>query len=142
MSNNDYDTEEFESRQVYGNSAPITAFMNDEIIGVEATASLREAAVALENGGVGCIIVGTAENVEGDVSERDILRAVAEGLDLDETPVSTVESTHLKWATPESTVGEVVGEMMNNYVRHVLVGENSTLIGMVHMRDMLAAYLP
>ena len=36
MSNNDYDTEEFESQQVYGNSAPITAFMNDEIIAVKA----------------------------------------------------------------------------------------------------------
>ena len=64
------------------------------------------------------------------------------GLDLDETPVSTVESTHLKWATPDSMVGEVVGEMMNNYVRHVLVGDDAELVGMVHMRDMLAAYLP
>ena len=142
MSNNDFDTEQFESQQVYGNSAPITAFMNDEIISVSPTATLREAAIALEEGGVGCIVVGTAENVEGVVSERDILRAVAEGLDLDETPVSTVESTHLKWATPDSMVGEVVGEMMNNYVRHVLVGDDSELVGMVHMRDMLAAYLP
>jgi CBS domain-containing protein len=141
MNNNDYDTEEFESHQVYGNSAPITAFMNDEIIAVEPTASLREAAIALEQGGIGCIVVGDPENVEGVVSERDILRAVAEGLDLDETPVTAVESTSLKWATPDSLVGEVVGEMMNNYVRHVLVGEDSRLIGMVHMRDMLAAYL-
>ena len=142
MSNNDFDTEEFESHQVYGNSAPITAFMNDEIISVSPAASLREAAIALEEGGVGCIVVGTAESVEGVVSERDILRAVAEGLDLDETPVSTIESTHLKWATPDSMVGDVVGEMMNNYVRHVLVGDNAELVGMVHMRDMLAAYLP
>ena len=141
MSNNEYDTSDYNIPQVFGASAPITAFMNEEIVTVAPTTTLREAATALDDAGVGCIVVGSAKSVEGVVSERDILRAVAHGLDLDATPVSTVESTHLKWATPDSTVGEVVGEMMGNYVRHVLVGENATLVGMVSMRDMLAAYL-
>ena len=66
MSNNDFDTEEFESQQVYGNSAPITAFMNDEIISVSPTASLREAAIALEEGGVGCRVRNELETVDAE----------------------------------------------------------------------------
>ena len=133
------DTEEM--GEVYGASASITAFMNDEIVALDPATTLRQAAVALQDAGVGCLVVGTPEAVEGVISERDILRAVAEDVDLDTVPVRVVESTHLKWATPDSTVGEVVDEMMGNYVRHVLVGENRRLVGIVSMRDMLAAYL-
>ena len=138
---NDTELDPTEIGGVYGSAASITAFMNDEIVALDPAATLREAAVALEKAGVGCLVVGVPEAVEGVVSERDILRAVAEGIDLDSTPVSAVESTHLKWATPDSTVGEVVEEMMGNYLRHVLVGENRRLVGIVSMRDMLAAYL-
>jgi CBS domain-containing protein len=35
----------------------------------------------------------------------------------------------------------VVEEMMENYVRHVLVGENHRLVGIVSIRDVLGAFL-
>jgi CBS domain-containing protein len=129
-----------EPLETFGGRATITAYMSDEVVALDPTATLREAAVALEEAGVGCVVVGTREAVEGVVSERDILRAVAEGVDLDATPVSEVESRHLMWATTDSTVEEVVDEMMGNYVRHVLVGEDHRLVGMVSIRDVLAAY--
>ncbi len=129
-----------EPLETFGGRATITAYMSDEVVALEPTATLREAAVALEEAGVGCVVVGTRDAVEGVVSERDILRAVAEGIDLDGTPVSEIESRHLMWATTDSTVEEVVDEMMGNYVRHVLVGEDHRLVGMVSIRDVLAAY--
>lgn len=124
-----------------GPRAAVTAYMSDEIALIDPSTTLRQAAVALEDAGVGCLAVGTPDAVEGVVSERDILRAVAEGLDLDATSVGGVESTELKWATPDSTIGEVAQEMMENYVRHVPVGTDRRLIGMVSMRDALAALL-
>ena len=40
------------------------------------------------------------------------------------------------------TVDDVVEEMMEGYIRHVLVaGPDGTLLGMVSMRDLLAAFL-
>lgn len=125
-----------------GPRASITAYMNEEIVLLEPSTSLRQAAVALEEASAGCLVVGAADAVEGVLSERDILRAVARGLDLDATSVGALESTELKWATPDSTIGEVAGEMMENYVRHVLVGEDHRLVGMLSMRDALAALLP
>lgn len=124
-----------------GSRALITAYMSDEIVALDPSTTLHQAAVALEEAGVGCMVVGSPEAVEGVVSERDILRAVAAGVDLDTTLVTAVETTDLKWATPDSTIGEVVEEMMENYVRHVLVGENRRLVGMVSIRDVLAAFL-
>ena len=124
-----------------GGDALITAFMAEEVTIAESTTTLRDAAVALETAGVGILVVGTRDIVEGVVSERDLLRAVARDIDLDATTVAEVESTNLMWATPDSTVGEVVEEMMEGYIRHVLVGDESGLVGTVSMRDVLAAYV-
>ena len=124
-----------------GPDALITAFMGEDVTLAEPTDTLRAAAVALETAGVGMLVVGTKDQVEGVVSERDVLRAVARDIDLDTTTVAEVESTHLMWATPDSTVGEVVEEMMEGYIRHVLVGDESGLVGVVSMRDVLAAFL-
>ncbi|MDX2381180.1 MAG: CBS domain-containing protein [Acidimicrobiia bacterium] len=124
-----------------GPRAPITAYMSDEIVLIDPSTTLRQAAVALDEAGVGCLVVGSADAVEGVLSERDLLRAIAEGLDLDTNSVAALESTELKWATLDSTIGEVADEMMQNYVRHVLVGDERRLVGMLSMRDALAAML-
>ncbi len=130
-----------EARSFSGADAPVTAYMSEEVTIAEPTTTLREAAVALEVAGVGILIVGTRDDVEGVVSERDVLRAVARGLDLDAATVAEVESTHLMWATPDSAVGEVIEEMMEGYIRHVLVGDETGLVGIVSMRDLMSAFL-
>ena len=61
-----------------GGDARITAFMAEEVTIAESTTTLRDAAVALETAGVGILVVGTRDSVEGVVSERDVLRAVAQ----------------------------------------------------------------
>ena len=134
-------TDPTEMIEAYGPGAVITAYMSDEVAAIASTTTMRQAAAALDEAGVGCLVVGSPDAVEGVVTERDILRAVAGGVDLDTTLVAAAESTDLKWATPDSTVGEVIDEMMTNYVRHLLVGEDRRLVGIVSMRDLLGAYV-
>jgi CBS domain-containing protein len=75
------------------------------------------------------------------ISERDLVDAIAMGLDIDETAIEIVESDSLKWATATSTVDDVAEEMLETYVRHILVcNEDGTLAGVVSMRDLLTAY--
>lgn len=120
----------------------VEQFMGDTVTTVEPSLSLREAAKRLRDAEVGLLVVGTVEAVQGVVSERDIVRCVALGMDLDTTTVETIESEDLKWATHGSAVADVVGEMMENYLRHVLIsGEGGELVGVVSMRDLMAAYL-
>lgn len=123
-------------------SASISTVIGDEPVVIASTTTLREAARQLSRAGVGLIVVGSTEEVEGVVSERDIVGAVATGADLDTTTVADVETKdHLDWATADSTIAEVADEMMRDYVRHILVTNGSKLIGVVSMRDLLAFYL-
>ncbi len=124
-----------------GPDAPITTYMADDIITVGPDESLRRAAEVISEASIGCIVVGSAAAVEGVLSERDVVRAIAEGRDPDTTTVADVESTRLVWATTDATIGSVAEEMMEDYVRHVLVGDDGTVAGIVSMRDVITAYL-
>jgi CBS domain-containing protein len=89
---------------------------------------------------VGLLLVGTADNVVGVVSERDLVRMLAARRDLTTTKAADVATTTPVWCDADATVHEVAELMMENYVRHVLVGENGSLVGIVSARDLLGAY--
>ena len=124
-----------------GPGAPISTYTTDEIVTLDAQASVRAAAALIDSASVGCIVIGSADAVEGVVSERDIVRFVASGRDPAAVTVGELESKNLMWADPTATVGDVAEEMMESYVRHVLVGEDGRLQGIVSMRDVITAYL-
>jgi len=112
---------------VFGGRQPVAGFVADAITSV-APHSLA--------------IVADDEKLYGVVSERDIVNAVALGSDLDTTQVEAIETENLKWAAATSTVDDVAEEMLENYLRHVLVGsDDGGLLGVVSMRDLLTAYL-
>lgn len=120
----------------------VELFMSDSIAMVSPSTSIRDAAERLQAAEVGLLVVGTPGAVHGVVSERDIVRCVALGADVDSTTVEAIESDHLKWATVDSTVDTVAEEMMENYLRHMLVADDAgQLVGVVSMRDLLTAYL-
>lgn len=124
-----------------GPDAPITTYMADNIVTVTGDATLRRAAEVIIDASIGCIVVGTPDSVHGVLSERDVVRAIAEGRDPDTTTVSDVESTRLVWATTDASIGSVAAEMMEDYVRHVLVGDDGNVAGIVSMRDVITAYM-
>ena len=120
----------------------VVGFVSDAITSVEPDASLRQVAEVLRDADVSLAVVAAGATLHGVVSERDIVNAVARGTDLDTTQVEAIETESLKWATETSTVDDVAEEMLENYLRHVLVGsDDGELIGVVSMRDLLTAYL-
>jgi len=126
-----------------GGDLPVELFIRDTVTLIEPTSSLRDAAIRLQSDEVGMIAVGAIEAVIGVISERDIVRCVANGLDLDATPVEAVETEDLKWAARGSAVDDVVEKMLENYLRHILIADDAgILVGVVSMRDLMSAYLP
>ena len=119
---------------------PVGALVGDEVARVPARASLVDVAAALTEREVGLVAVGEQGLPLGVVSERDIVRAVAEGRDLVATTAIDVARTELCWVDPDATVGEVAAEMMDNWVRHVLVGADGELVGIVSARDLIGLY--
>lgn len=123
-----------------GPDAPVSTYLTTEILTIAPTASVRDAARMIAGASVGCLVVGTTDEVVAIVSERDVVRAVADGADLDQLTVGELGSHTLVWASIDDTVGDVAEEMMEDYVRHVLVRDDSGLVGVLSMRDVLAAY--
>lgn len=115
----------------------IASLTGDAVVTVEPDASLVDVAVALTGADIGAVVVGTAADVKGIVSERDLVRAVAESADLATTTAASVASTDLVWADAGSTVDQVAEQMMEKWVRHVLVEDDGRLVGMVSARDVL-----
>lgn len=125
---------------VDGPSDVVATFTSDEVTTIASDATIAEAATAMIASDLGLLVVGTAANVEGVVSERDVVRAVAAGWDLGDARVRDLETTKLVWCDSTARVEDVADMMLEHYVRHVLVEEDGELIGVVSARDLLGAY--
>jgi CBS domain-containing protein len=120
----------------------ISNLLSTSIVYVDSAASVRDVAVKLRSADVSLAVVGDDQHVLGVISERDVVRAVALDIDLDTTLADAIETDDIKWATVDSSVDDVAEEMLENYLRHVLIGnDDGALVGVVSMRDLLAVYL-
>lgn len=119
---------------------PINALVADTVSRIGPEASVSELARALTEEEVGILAVLDGEDVRGVVSERDLVHAIAAGRDPATTTVAEIARTDLVWCDASATVAEVAQEMMDRYIRHVLVEEDGRLVAIVSARDLLGAY--
>jgi CBS domain-containing protein len=119
---------------------PVSALTADTVVHVDASATLLEAADALASADIGAVVIGPADGVTGIVSERDVVRALAARKPPDTTTVGEIATTALIWCDATATIAEVAQEMMDHYVRHILVEDDGRLVGIVSARDLLGAY--
>jgi CBS domain-containing protein len=104
-------------------------------------ATLHDAADAMVASSVGALVVREDRgSAVGIVSERDLVGALADRRNPATTRARDIASTTLVWCDVEATLAEVAEEMMDAYVRHVLVERDGRLVGIVSSRDLLGAY--
>lgn len=108
------------------------------LVRVPADATLREVAEVIDEDDVGAVIVGV-ESVDGIVSERDVVRAVAAHLDPSTATALSVATTEVVRVDAGAPIDDVAASMMEHYVRHLLVEEDGAVIGVVSARDLLGA---
>ena len=133
-------TDTVEPQPTTGGRAAVRVYAADAVITIPPDATLLAVADELAGDQVGVLVVGSMHDVEGVISERDVVRAVAEGRDPQETTARELASRKVVWCDPTATVHEVAELMMEEYVRHVLLGEDNRLVGIVSARDLLGAY--
>lgn len=120
---------------------PVRTLLRGPLATCRPLETLRGVAAVLADNLVGALVVGRPEDVVGIVSERDLVRAVAEGMDPDDDRVRDVMSAPVRTIehdAPISSAGEV---MLREEIRHLVVTEGRFAIGVVSMRDVLAAVL-
>jgi CBS domain-containing protein len=117
----------------------IGEIMHRDLVTVDPTVNVTQAAGAMFGGRAGSALVLDNGSLVGIFTERDILRAMSESPKADVARVSSVS----KWMTrdpvtigPETTVGEALDRMLSGGFRHLPVMDGDTLVGVVSMRDL------
>lgn len=97
--------------------------------------SLREVAVALAAARTGLGVVDVAGG--GVITERDVLRAIAAGTDLDSATAGDHMTAEPVSVAREMSLDEACGLMISRGIRHLLVNEGDELVGVLNMRDVV-----
>ncbi len=109
------------------------------LVTVSPTTTLRRAAKVMTDRGVGCAVVVENERVAGIVTERDILRAIAEDGKMDELTVGAVMTRDVVSGAPGWELLKAVKTMTDGGFRHLLVMEMDDPVGIVSLRDLMTA---
>jgi CBS domain-containing protein len=117
----------------------IRQIMTTELVTVDPSITLIEAARAMSASHAGSVLVVQHGSLVGILTERDMLRAMAQSSKADAARVSSVS----QWMTrdpltvaPDTSVGEALDQMLSGGFRHFPVMEADAVVGVVSMRDL------
>jgi CBS domain-containing protein len=106
---------------------------------IRPNATIAAAVDLLNRERIGAIVVSEdGEGVDGILSERDIVIALAEhGEDLLSRPVDQIMTRTVITCDPGDSVGKLMAEMTNRRIRHFPVVADGRLCGIVSIGDLV-----
>ena len=117
----------------------IRELVGGETLFVDPNTSMRKAAQEMDLAGVGSVAVESDGTLEGILTERDVLHAVAKSADLDTDHVHDWMTDYPDAISPEMNVEEAANWMLATGYRHLPIVESGVVIGMVSIKDVLWA---
>ncbi len=115
----------------------------EKVVTIPPQATIAVAAATLRREGVGALVVsGDGESVEGILSERDIVQALAElGRNLLDAKVEALMTRRVFTCTPRDAIADLAAEMTQRRIRHIPVLRDGALAGIVSIGDVVKARL-
>lgn len=118
--------------------AEILKTKGDAVFSIAPDASLGEACAELDRLRVGALVVCEGDKVVGVVSERDVVRAVAQGgAAALQRPVSDHMTAEVIFAEPSETTAVLMARMTDRRIRHLPVLRDKRLCGVVSIGDVV-----
>jgi CBS domain-containing protein len=110
-----------------------------DVISIDPTATLDTAVKTLTEHKIGALLVlGTDRRVIGILSERDIVRALAErGAGVLSEPLAQVMTRKVVTCSESDSVGVLMERMTTGKFRHLPVIEDERVIGVVSIGDVV-----
>lgn len=110
-----------------------------EIISVAPDDSIKSASELLAAKRIGAVIVRGGDGaIAGVLSERDIVRGVAEQGELClKMKVSQLMTASVVTCTPEDSVAGIMGKLTDRRIRHLPVVDNGELVGVISIGDVV-----
>jgi CBS domain-containing protein len=118
----------------------IADHMSRELLKALADESITEAAQRMVARGVGAALIMDGDRLDGILTERDILKAVAMGM------TETVRVRDWMTRNPETidasdTTGHAAALMIHGGFRHLPVLDGGEIVGIVSIRDLMRVTL-
>jgi CBS domain-containing protein len=111
--------------------------MVDEVITVDADATVYEAVRLMNKHEIGCVVVVLKGKPVGIITERDMLkRVLAKSLDSEEIKVSDIMSAPLILGKPKMEIENAVRLMFKTKIKKLPVIHRGKLVGLVTLTDL------
>jgi CBS domain-containing protein len=115
--------------------------MSDVVVTVGPGHTLRQTAELMCRRRVGAAVVLDPDaQGPGVITERDILRTVAQGEDPDTETVAAHLTSQLTFAAPDWSLEQAAGAMIRGQFRHLVVVDGGDLVGILSMRDIVRCW--
>ncbi len=110
-----------------------------DVATIAPNADIASAVERLREKGIGALVVSRdGRSVDGILSERDVVRALADhGRALLDTPVAAIMTSDVVTCTPQDTVTRIMGVMTERRIRHLPVLADGILAGIVSIGDVV-----
>jgi len=119
--------------------ATILAAKGHDIVTIEPSASLAAAARLLAEKRIGAVLIlGADRRIAGILSERDIVRVIAErGADVLNEPVSVAMTRKVSTCNETELVSKIMERMSAGKFRHMPVVDQGQPVGMISIGDVV-----
>ncbi len=108
-----------------------------ECFSITGDQSLFDAAKQMTECNIGALLVMDKGSLAGIVTERDIVKNAAGELECKNVKIKNVMSSNLLVVKPGDDLDYVMAIMIQNNIRHTPVVEESGLVGLLSMRDVV-----
>lgn len=113
-----------------------------EVVSVAPTASVAQVLLVLDEHRIGAVVVADGPTIEGVLSERDVVRALARrGAAVLDEPARSLMTVEVVTCQPDTTVGELMATMTERRIRHVPVVVRGELVGLVSIGDVVKHHI-
>ncbi len=111
--------------------------MVEEVVTVEADATVQEAVELMNKHEIGCLVVVLRGKPVGIITERDMLkRVLAKSIDPEKIKVSEIMSAPLIMGKPEMEIEDAARLMFKTKIKKLPVVQKGRLIGLVTLTDL------
>jgi CBS domain-containing protein len=120
----------------------VRAGMSNVVLTINPGHTLRDAAGAMAERGVGAAVVMDPEQPgPGIITERDVLNSIGAGQNPDTELVADHLSSDLTFASPDWSLERAAEAMVRGRFRHLVVVDGGEMVGVVSMRDIVRCWV-
>lgn len=117
----------------------IADVMSTRLVHVEPEATVLTAIRRMAETEVGSVAVCDGSRLVGIFTERDVLRLAGDSAALDQVRVADAMTSQVITVSPDADLVSTARLMGERRIRHLPVVEGENLLGMIGIRDVLAA---